>query len=94
LRGHANKKNGGEKMAIGSIVQNLGKEKRLQIVWNTGEIVDSEPVLYRQSISVESTITEQEAYDAAYNLASLTDYSIVEIRLITTDNLGPIDSLI
>jgi hypothetical protein len=91
LRGHANKKNGGEKMAIGSIVQNLGKEKRLQIVWNTGEIVDSEPVLYRQSISVESTITEQEAYDAAYNLASLTDYSIVEIRLITTDNLGPID---
>lgn len=78
-------------MGVGSAVQNLGTEKRLQIVWDTGEIVDSEPVLYRQSISVESTITEQEAYDAAYNLASLTDYSIVEIRLITTDNLGPID---
>lgn len=78
-------------MGVGSTVQNLGKEKRLQIVWDTGEVVDSEPVLYRQSISVESTITEQEAYDAAYNLASLTDYSVVEIRLITTDNLGPID---
>lgn len=78
-------------MGVGSTVQNLGTEKRLQIVWDTGEVVDSEPVLYRQSISVESTITEQEAYDAAYNLASLTDYSVVEIRLITTDNLGPID---
>jgi hypothetical protein len=78
-------------MGVGSTVQNLGTEKRLQIVWDTGEIIDSEPVLYRQSISVESTITEQEAYDAAYNLASLTDYSVVEIRLITTDNLGPID---
>ncbi|TYB85027.1 MAG: hypothetical protein FXF54_12010 [Kosmotoga sp.] len=78
-------------MGVGSTVQNLSKEKRLQIVWDTGEIVDSESVLYRQSISVESAITEQEAYDAAYNLASLTDYSVVEIRLITTDSLGPID---
>jgi hypothetical protein len=35
-------------------------------------------------------MTEQQAYDAAYTLESLTDYSIEEIRFISTDHLGPI----
>ena len=79
-------------MGLGATVVNLLTEKRLQIVWDTGVVDENgEAILYRQSISVESDITEQEAYDAAYNLASLTTYSIVEIRLIETDNLGPID---
>jgi len=78
-------------MALGDTVINLLTEKRLQIVWDTG-VVDEEgkAVLYRQSLPVESDVTEQETYDAAYNLASLTTYSIVEIRLIVTNNLGPI----
>ncbi|MBO8166394.1 MAG: hypothetical protein DRP32_01580 [Thermotogae bacterium] len=78
-------------MGLGSTVVNLSNTKRLQIVWDTGVVEDGEPVYYRQSISVDSSITEQEAYDAAYNLASLSTYTISEIRLISTDSLGPID---
>ncbi len=36
-------------------------------------------------------MTEQEAYDAAYNIAGLTNYIIADIKLVETQTLGPID---
>ncbi len=77
-------------MGLGDTVMNFQTDKRLQIVWNTGIFEEGEPVVYRQSIVVDPSMTEQQAYDAAYTLESLTNYSIEEIRLISTDHLGPI----
>jgi len=48
-------------------------------------------VLSRQTLKVDSTITAQEAYDAAYNIASLTDYTISNLYLVTQETLSPID---
>ncbi|WP_367362459.1 DUF1659 domain-containing protein [Mesotoga sp.] len=54
-------------MGLGSTVMVVGTEKSLSITWDTGVIEDDKPVLSRQTLSVDSAMTAQEAYDAAYN---------------------------
>jgi len=67
-------------MGLGSTVMVVGTEKSLSITWDTGVIEDDKPVLSRQTLSVDSAMTAQEAYDAAYNIASLTNYIIADIK--------------
>jgi len=78
-------------MGLGATASVIGAEKSLVIVWDTGEIKDDKPVLSRHTIKVEDDISAQEAYDAAYNIASLTDYTISNIYLVTQEILSPID---
>ena len=78
-------------MGLGSTASVIGTEKSLVIVWDTGVLEGDKPVLSRQTLKVDSTITAQEAYDAAYNIASLTDYTISNIYLVTQEILSPID---
>ena len=44
----------------------------------------------RQTISVETAATEQDCYDMAYILASLTTYSLADISVSESAPLGPI----
>ena len=78
-------------MGLGSTASVIGTEKSLVIVWDTGVLEGDKPVLSRQTLKVDSAITPQEAYDAAYNIASLTDYTISNIYLVTQEKLSPID---
>ena len=78
-------------MGLGTTVMVVGTEKSLSITWDTGVIEDDKPVLSRQTLKVDSAMTAQEAYDATYNIASLTDYIIADIKLVETQTLGPID---
>jgi len=78
-------------MGLGATASVIGTEKSVVIVWDTGEIEDDKPVLSRHTIKVGETISAQEAYDAAYTLASLTDYTVSDIQLVTKQFLSPID---
>jgi hypothetical protein len=78
-------------MGLGATANVIGTEKSLVIVWDTGVLEGNKPVLSRQTLKVDSAITPQEAYDAAYNIASLTDYTISNIYLVTQEILSPID---
>ena len=78
-------------MGLGATANVIGAEKSLVIVWDTGVLEGDKPVLSRQTLKVDSAITPQEAYDAAYNIASLTDYTISNIYLVTQEILSPID---
>jgi hypothetical protein len=78
-------------MGLGATANVIGTEKSLVIVWDTGVLEGDKPVLSRQTLKVDSAITAQEAYDAAYNIASHTDYTISNIYLVTQEILSPID---
>jgi hypothetical protein len=78
-------------MGLGATANVIGTEKSLVIVWDTGVLEGDKPVLARQTLKGDSAITPQEAYDAAYNIASLTDYTISNIYLVTQEILSPID---
>jgi len=78
-------------MGLGATANVIGTEKSLVIVWDSGVLEGDKPVLSRQTLKVDSAITPQEAYDAAYNIASLTDYTISNIYLVTQEILSPID---
>jgi len=78
-------------MGLGATANVIGPEKSLVIVWDTGVLEGDKPVLSRQTLKVDSAITPQAAYDAAYNIASLTDYTISNIYLVTQEILSPID---
>ncbi|WP_367362416.1 DUF1659 domain-containing protein [Mesotoga sp.] len=72
-------------MGLGSTVMVVGTEKSLSITWDTGVIEDDKPVLSRQTLSVDSAMTEQEAYDAAYNIAKASPITSSP----TLDNRNP-----
>lgn len=77
-------------MALGATAEVLFTGKTVVIEWDTGEVLEDKPVLYRQSLRVDPTVTDQEAYDIAYNLATLTNYTIDSISLVSENELGPI----
>ncbi|MGJ8454499.1 hypothetical protein ACSFC1_04265 [Pseudothermotoga sp. U03pept] len=62
--------------------------KQLRIVYNTGELSEAgRPVLRRNLIDVEDSITSQAALQIAQIIDSLTDYTLQEAYLITTTQL-------
>ena len=78
-------------MAFGDTATVLLTEKKLKIKWDTGVVVvDDKPVYYTQTIAAENAITPQEAYDIAYKLDTLTNYTIANIELEVSDDLGPV----
>jgi len=59
--------------------------KQLRIVYNTGALSETgRPVLRRNLIDVEDSITSQAALQIAQIIDSLTDYTLQEAYLITT----------
>ena len=77
-------------MAFGDTATVLATEKQLKIKWNTGVVVDESPVYSNQSLTVDNAMTPQEAYDVAFKLDTLTNYTIANIELEVSDDLGPI----
>ena len=77
-------------MAFGDTATVLLTEKKLKIKWDTGVVVDGDTEYYTQTIAVTNDITPQEAYDVAYKLDTLTSYTIANIELEVSDDLGPI----
>ena len=80
-----------QKMALGDTVVVGENEKRLSLLWDTGAVDENgDPVTRRQTIRVEATASDQDCYDIAYTLASLTTYTLVDISVSESTPLGPI----
>jgi hypothetical protein len=77
-------------MAFGDTVVVLSNEKKLKIKWDTGEVKEDKPVYYNQTIGVNNAMTSQEAYDVAYKLGTLLNYTVAGIDLDSSDALGPV----
>ena len=78
-------------MAIGDTVQVGEKVKRVRLVWDTGEVDENgNPILRRQTVLVEESATEQDCYDIAYLLASLSKNVLFGISVSELVELGPI----
>jgi len=78
-------------MPLGDTVQIIEQTKRLVITWDTG-IVDEngDPVTRRSTIAVSNNATDQSLYDLAYQLESLTNYTIYGISIADSKDLGPV----
>jgi len=78
-------------VALGDTVVIGETAKRVSLRWDTGTVDESgNPITRRQTVSVETTATEQDCYDIAYILASLTTYSLADISVSEGTSLGPI----
>jgi len=78
-------------VALGDTVVIGETAKRVSLRWDTGSVDENgDPIMRRQTISVETAATEQDCYDMAYILASLTTYSLANISVSESAPLGPI----
>jgi len=75
-------------MAIGDTTSVDMEEKRLVVVLDTGVVDASYDKVY---VPINSTVTEQQAYDIAYVIAEFTTYTLVGIEFEITQHLGPIN---
>jgi len=77
-------------MALGDTVSMDLETKKLEIIFDTG-VVGDDMVLKRTYVSINTSTTNQEAYDMAYAFAEFSTYSLYGIEVNTTACLGPIN---
>jgi len=78
-------------MPLGDSVQIIEQTKRLVITWDTGVVDENgDPVTRRSTIAVSNNATDQSLYDLAYQLESLTNYTIYGISIADSKDLGPV----
>ena len=63
----------------------------LKLTLDTGVIANDKPVFTSVSLSVLTTATDQNLYDAAYALAEYSEYEVYSIVKRVDSNYDPID---
>lgn len=80
-------------MASGTPVSELDRAQALVVSLDTGTLDgDGNPVVDTATVnSVNTNATQQQLYDFAYNLGTLTGKAMAGIMIRTSADLGPID---